>query len=203
MMDVAFHWLAAALQAEARPAVDAPALVERLSLPGQRRVLIRPVEPHDADAEQAFVGGLSLASRHKRFHVGLRQLSPSMLRQMTEIDHQDHVALVAEVLADGPDPVLPPPRIVADARYVRLREQPHEAEFAIAVADDWQSLGLGRTLMDRLARHARRQGIRALVGDVLPENRRMLVLMRGLGATTRPHPDGPQMVQIVYELSTG
>lgn len=200
MMDVAFHWLAAALQAEARPAIGEPTLVERLSLPGQRRVLVRPIEPHDADAEQAFVGGLSLATRHKRFHVGLRQLSPSMLRQMTQIDHLDHVALVAEVLADGPDPVLPPPRIVADARYVRLREQPDEAEFAIAVADDWQSLGLGRTLMDRLARHARRQGIRALIGDVLPENRRMLVLMRGLGASTRPHPDGPQMVQIVYGL---
>lgn len=199
-MDVAFHWLAAAVQIDARPAVATPPLVERLPLPGQRSVLIRPVEPHDADAEQAFVGGLSLASRHKRFHVGLRQLSPTMLRQMTQIDHQDHVALVAEVLADGPEPVLPPPRIVADARYVRLREQPDEAEFAIAVADDWQSLGLGRTLMDRLARHARRQGIRALVGDVLPENRRMLVLMRGLGAGTRPHPDGPQLVQIVYEL---
>ena len=112
-------------------------------------------------------------------------------------------APVAEVLSDGPDPLLPPPRIVADARYVRLRDQPDEAEFAIAVADDWQSLGLGRTLMHRLARHARRQGIRALVGDVLPENRRMLVLMRGLGASTRPHPAGPQMVQIVYELASG
>ena len=202
-MDVAFHWLAATLQAEARPVDTASALVERLGLPGQRRVLLRPIGPQDAEAEQAFVGGLSLATRHKRFHVGLRQLSPTMLRQMTEIDHRDHVALVAEVLADGPDPVLPPPRIVADARFVRLRERPDEAEFAIAVADDWQSLGLGRTLMDRLARHASRQGIRALVGDVLPENRRMLVLMRGLGASTRPHPDGPQMVQIVYELTGG
>lgn len=202
-MDVAFHWLAATLQAEARPVDTASALVERLGLPGQRRVLLRPIGPQDAEAEQAFVGSLSLATRHKRFHVGLRQLSPTMLRQMTEIDHRDHVALVAEVLADGPDPVLPPPRIVADARYVRLRERPDEAEFAIAVADDWQSLGLGRTLMDRLASHASRQGIRALVGDVLPENRRMLVLMRGLGASTRPHPDGPQMVQIVYELTGG
>lgn len=205
-MDVAFHWLAA-LQPEAkpatRPATGMPLHEERLPLPGRRAVLLRPIGPRDADAEQAFVGGLSLASRHKRFHVGLRQLSPSMLRQMTEIDHRDHVALVAEVLADGDRAVLPPVPLVADARYVRSIEQPDEAEFAIAVADDWQSLGLGRTLMDRLSRHARHQGIRALVGDVLPENRRMLVLMRGLGAHTRPHPDGPQLVQVVYELTTG
>jgi acetyltransferase len=203
-MDAAFHWLAA-LQAEPRrearhdERTGAPT-AERLALPGDRAVLLRPISPLDAAAEQAFVGDLSLASRHKRFHVGLRQLSPSMLRQMTEIDHRDHVALVAEVLADGSTPVLST-RLVADARYVRSTEQPHEAEFAIAVADDWQSLGLGRTLMARLAGHARRQGIQALVGDVLPENRRMLVLMRGLGAETRPHPDGPQLVQVVYPLN--
>ncbi|MEK8030235.1 GNAT family N-acetyltransferase [Ideonella sp. DXS29W] len=171
---------------------------ERVALPGRRNVLLRPIQPQDAEAEQAFVAGLSLAARHFRFHVGLRQLSPAMLRQMTEIDHRDHVALVA--VADAP---AEPRRIVADARYVRLADAPTEAEFAIAVADDWQSLGLGRTLMDRLARHARGQGLHALVGDVLPENRRMLVLMRGLGATTRPHPDGPQMVQAVFPLQSG
>ena len=198
-MDTAFHWLAAEAQREQGIDTAGPPAAERLALAGGRAVLLRPIAPPDADAEQAFVGKLSLASRHKRFHVGLRQLSPSMLRQMTEIDQRDHVALVAEVLLDGATPVLAT-RLVADARYVRSTEQPHEAEFAIAMADDWQSLGLGRTLMARLASHAKRQGLKALVGDVLPENRRMLVLMRGLGGETRPHPDGPQLVQVVYPL---
>ncbi len=184
---------------------------ERLALPGNRAVLLRPIRADDAEAEQAFVSGLSLASRHKRFHVGLRQLSAPMLQQMTVVDQHDHVALVAEalpglVISAVADEGVPSraangaPRLVADARYVRLADRPGEAEFAIAVADDWQSLGLGRTLMDRLARHARAAGLRALVGDVLPDNRRMLVLMRGLGAHTRPHPDGPQLVQMVYPL---
>lgn len=190
-----------------RPVDDAPpfrihrypaGLIDRLQLPGQRAVVIRPVLPQDAEAEQRFVGGLSLASRHKRFHVGLRQLSPATLRQMTEIDYRDHVALVAQV-QDEARPAEAEPEIVADARYVRLAGTA-EAEFAIAVADEWQSLGLGRALMARLARHAKASGYAALVGDVLPENRRMLVLMRGLGAHTRPHPDGPQMVQVVYPL---
>lgn len=185
---------------------------ERLALPGGRAVLLRPVRPRDAEAEQAFVGRLSLASRHKRFHVGLRQLSAPMLQQMTVVDQHQHVALVAEAVPPSlvisalagmgtpPGVATPAPRLVADARYVRLAGRPGEAEFAIAVADDWQSLGLGRTLMDRLARHARASGLRALVGDVLPDNRRMLVLMRGLGAHSRPHPDGPQLVQMVYPL---
>ncbi|MGM9490114.1 GNAT family N-acetyltransferase [Ideonella sp. YS5] len=175
-------------------------MIDRLNLPGQRSVVLRPILPQDADAEQRFVTGLSLASRHKRFHVGLRQLSPSTLRQMTEIDYRDHVALVAQVQDDSRAPDAEP-EIVADARYVRLAGT-NEAEFAIAVADEWQSLGLGRALMARLARHAKAQGLDALVGDVLPENRRMIVLMRGLGATTRPHPDGPSLVQVVYGLAS-
>jgi acetyltransferase len=186
-----------------------PPATERLALPGSRAVLLRPIVSQDASAEQAFVSGLSLASRHKRFHVGLRQLSPDTLRRMTEVDQLDHVALVAEVLQEAASDARGPvasaqvaasPRLVADARYVRGGHRFDEAEFAIAVADDWQSLGLGRTLMDRLARHARARGLRALVGDVLPDNRRMLVLMRGLGAHTRAHPDGPQLVQVVYPL---
>jgi acetyltransferase len=173
-------------------------LIDRLNLPGNRAVVLRPVLPQDAQAEQRFVVALSLASRHKRFHVGLRQLSEATLKQMTEIDYRQHVALVAQVFDErqAPDAEV---QIVADARYVRLAGT-NEAEFAVAVADDWQSLGLGRALMARLARHAKAQGLAALVGDVLPENRRMLVLMRGLGAHTRPHPDGPQLVQVVYPL---
>jgi acetyltransferase len=205
MMDAAFQYLADLMTVE-RPVespkpverVEAP-VHERLSLPGGRAAVLRSVEPDDADAVQAFVSNLSLASRHKRFHVGLRQLSPSMLRQMTEVDQRNHVAWVAQVVVESEVPV-DGKRLVADARYVRDADNPDEAEFAIAVADDWQSLGLGRMLIARLAAHAKRQGLKALVGDVLPENRRMLVLMRGLGAETRAHPDGPQLVRVVFPL---
>jgi len=164
---------------------------ERLALPGGRAVLLRPITPADAEAEQAFVGALSLDSRHKRFHAGLRQLPPDLLRLFTDVDQHDHVALVAQA-EDG--------RLVADARYVRSAEQPDEAEFAIAVADDWQSLGLGRALMTRLAAHARRAGLFALYGDVLVQNRRMLVLMRGLGAASRPHRQGAHIARVAFDL---
>jgi GNAT superfamily N-acetyltransferase len=166
---------------------------ERLALPGGRAVLLRAITPLDAAAEQAFVGALSLDSRHKRFHVGLRQLPPDLLRRFIDVDQHDHVALVAQDPDDRE-------HLVADARYVRSEDHPDEAEFAIAVADDWQSLGLGRTLMARLSTHARRAGLKAVYGDVLTENRRMLVLMRGLGAKTRAHPLGPQIVRVAFDL---
>ena len=48
--------------------------------------------------------------------------------------------------------------VVADARFVHDAEQLSRAEFALAVADDWQGRGLGRRLMAHLIAEARRQG---------------------------------------------
>lgn len=177
----------------------APAAPQALRLAGGRSVLLRAIEAADGEALQAFVGALSLDARHKRFHVGLPRLSAAVLRQLVEVDQRRHVAVVAQPLRAEPG-WSAEPRLVADARYVRDEARPGEAEFAIAVADDWQSLGLGRALMVRLAADARSRGLRALYGDILFENRRMIVLMRGLGARTEPHPDGPQLLRAVFDL---
>ena len=122
-----------------------------------------------------------------------------MLRAMTQVDHDDHVAIVAEGFADGDDDA---PAIVADARYVRgpRGRGCDEAEFAIAVADDWQGLGLGRTLMQRLSRHAARQGIRRLVGDVMTGNAAMFSLVTALGGRLEVSPEGPGVTRARFDL---
>lgn len=180
-----------------RPAAPrAETVGEVWQLPGGRAIRLRPIAAADAAAEQAFFSGLSLDSRHKRFHVGLRELSPSLLKLLTDVDQHQHVAWVAEALAPGYP-------VVADARYVHDAERPERAEFAIAVADDWQGRGLGRRLIAHLAAHARQHGVQRLHGDVLADNRRMLALMRDQGARLQAHPDGAQLVRAVMALSDG
>lgn len=160
-----------------------------------RTVQLRPLAPGDRGAEQAFFNGLSLDSRHQRFHFGLRELSPALLKLLTEVDQRLHRAWVVEALEPGQP-------LIADARYVIDLEHPGAAEFALAVADPWQGRGLGRRLIAHLQAEARRQGLQRLIGDVLAENRRMLALMRELGARLRPHPDGAELVRVVLELGT-
>jgi acetyltransferase len=170
------------LPAEPTPKPDALHLaVEHLRLADGRCARLRPIGPGDAEAAQAFVAALSARSRRLRFHGALKRLPEPVLRAMTAIDFDAHVALVAEAgCSDGAQ------RLVADARYVRDDQgEPGEAEFAIAVADDWQGLGLGRGLMQRLAVHARARGVQALHGAVLADNVPMLSLMQRLGARLR------------------
>ena len=162
-------------------------LIDRLTLADARVVTVRPVLPQDADAEQLFVSALSPQSRHRRFHGALKELPERMLQAMTAIDYRDHVALVAESADDQGES-----RLVADARYVV--SEPGRAEFAIAVADDWQHIGLGRAMLQRLARHACRQGIRQIDGAVMAGNRPMLTLMQGWGAQFRADPEDSRLL---------
>jgi len=166
----------------------------RLQLPGGERLTVRPVRPQDADAAQVFVRSLSPASRVLRFHIGIKELAPAMLRAMTDVDPARHVALVVQ--REGGDGAL-----VADARYVREEGDPSTAEFAIAVADEWQGRGLGRRLLAHLVEHARAHGVRKLYGDVLHENRRMIALLREAGGRFAPVPGDARLTRGVVALA--
>ena len=48
----------------------------------------------------------------------------------------------------------------------------------IAVADEWQQLGLGHALLTRLAIHARANGFSRLRGSVMAGNEPMLALLQ-------------------------
>ena len=165
---------------------------DRIELADGRSVRVMPVKAQDASAERAFVGALSLTSRYRSFHFGLRQLSPEASKAMTEVDQHEHVAFVARPEEDAP--------IVADARYV-IRADSADAEFAIAFADDWQGAGLGRALLQRLTAHARANGVQRLFGDVLLGNPSMLALVRSLGAQLRRNPGDSTVVRVEFVFS--
>lgn len=167
----------------ARRHPDAALRSEPVVLRGGRRVTLRAVRPEDAAAEQRFITTLSPRSRLFRFHGAVNLLPATVLRSMTQVDQRQHVALVAEAGTDDGALLL-----VADARYVVDAGDPVAADFAIAVADDWQRQGLARALLQRLAAHARRHGVLRLHGSVMTANEPMLALMRRLGARLRADP---------------
>jgi len=155
-------------------------LIDRVTLRDGRSVIVRPVLPQDDEAEAGLVQALSPRSRRLRFHGAVRSLPPDTLRAMTWVDYRRHVALVAELRCDDC-----PPTLVADARYVRDEADEASAEFAVAVADDWQGHGLGRVMLERLARHARQQGVTRLTASVLADNEPMLALLQRFGFMLR------------------
>ena len=151
---------------------------ETLALKDGRSVLLRPAHHRDAPALQRLFAELSPRSRLLRFHGALKRLPDAAARSLRTQIAARHIALVA-LSPDAQDE----PRLRAEARYAV--DDDGEAEFGIAVADDWQGLGLGRALLTRLVVHARDSGLATLIGNVMPGNEAMLQLLRAFGAEIR------------------
>src|SRR5215471_17003986 len=139
------------------------------------KVLIRQVQRADAPLLADGFVRLSDKSRRMRFLARKDQLSAAELRYLTDVDHHDHEALGAVDQADG--------RGVGVARYVRDAEDPHAAEIAVTVVDDWQGRGLGTELLARLSARARSEGIHRFTALVAEDNVAMTALLRNMSAS--------------------
>jgi acetyltransferase len=60
------------------------------------------------------------------------------------------------------------------------------AEFAVTVRSDLKGQGLGKRMMQKLIDYCRSRGTREIVGEVLPQNSRMIGLVRKLGFEVSP-----------------
>lgn len=153
-------------------------------------VVIRPMGLKDAEALRAFIERLSPASRQARFQYVVKEVSPRLLRLLLEVDPRDHVALGA---FDGG-------LLVGEARYVR-RENPAEADFAIAVDDAWRGSGLAQLLLRHLMQHAGGASVRRLEGEVLANNEAMLAFAAQEGFRALPHFEDARLTRVQRELN--
>jgi RimJ/RimL family protein N-acetyltransferase len=140
-------------------------------------VLIRPVRSTDAPLLADGFTQLSPRSRQMRFLTSKKQLSGAELRYLTDIDHHDHEALAALNPADG--------RGVGIARYIRHADDPHAAEIAVTIVDDWQRRGLGAELLTRLSARARCEGIHRFTALVAEDNTAVAWMLRSASVAGR------------------
>ena len=142
------------------------------------RVVLRCIRATDKEALNAFFLGLHPETRYKRFMAYMGELSEPMLRYLTEVDPDDHLAIVA-VGASG--------AFVGVTRMVRFTTNRERAEMAIVVGDAHQGHGLGAILVDELAAAARERGIAIFVAHALSDNvaiRRSLARLGPLVSST-------------------
>src|SRR5262249_1268250 len=115
--------------------------------------------------------------------------SAAELRYFTDLDHRGHEALGALDQADG--------RGVGVARYVRDADDPHAAEIAVTIVDDWQGRGLGTELLTRLSDRARSEGICRFTALVADDNVAMAGLLRKMSAILADRSPGT----VEYEIT--
>ena len=158
------HWIPARLRPDHLPGHRPPpaARGKTVVLRDGSAILIRQIHRADAPLLADGFTRLSAQSRQMRFLTAKKELSPAELRYFTDLDHHDHEALGALDHAGG--------RGVGIARYVRDAHDPHTAEIAVTIVDDWQGRGLGTELLAQLSDRARQEGIRYFIALVSAGN---------------------------------
>jgi GNAT superfamily N-acetyltransferase len=155
---------------------------ERATLRDGSEVLVRLIQPRDKPLLREGFERLSPESRYRRFFSHKTRLTDHELAYLTELDQDRHLAIGASCRApDGHEQGL------GVARYVRLPEQPHTAEAAIAVVDDAQGKGIGGLLFARLVAAARERGIERFRSEVLGDNEPMQQFLLGLDPDAKLH----------------
>ena len=131
---------------------------------------IRALRDGDTETVAVLFARLGDRSRERRFCGAKPRLSEIELATLARVDRDRHV-LVGYVDGD--------PAPVGIARLVRDGDS---AEIAFAVADAYQSRGVGSVLANELAADARAAGITQLTAPVCGDNPRVLALLKKLGS---------------------
>ncbi len=159
-------------------------LEETVTLKDGLQLMVRPIQPEDAERERAFVSRLSPETLYFRFMMPVRELPQAMIERFTQIDYGRELALVGIESESGED------KIVGVAR-ITPTTIPERCEFAIVVEEPMQGSGLARALMQRIFDAAVARGYREIEGAVLRENPRMLKFCEAMGFKIMPNPDDP------------
>ena len=158
-----------------------------------REVLIRPIRPEDAEPLRHGFSLLRPDEIRQRFLYAIKELTPQTAAKLTRPDPVHEFALVVS------EPLPPGEALIGAVARVAITPGTREAEFAILVSHFISGMGLGRHLMLRLVRWARRKRLTRLYGEVLEHNTAMLGLAQSLGFR-RESSDSPGLVRVTLDL---
>jgi acetyltransferase len=146
-------------------------------------LLLRPIRPEDGAQHLEFFNALDPEDVRYRIFTRMRELQPSQLARLTQIDYDREMAFIASRKRDdGSFETLGVARAIANPDNII-------AEFAIIVRSDMKGKGLGGILMEKLVDYCRQRGIKEIVGETLNYNRGLLTLVKKFGFKTSLSPE--------------
>jgi GNAT superfamily N-acetyltransferase len=172
---------------------DLPHYTDILRLRNGASLIVRFVQPRDAEALQIYFRGLSARSRYNRLLGAARELPQSVLGQFVRVGEGERFSAVATMVLDGRE------TIVGEIRYA-VDVPTGGMEFGLSVADRWQGFGIGAVLLSNLECRAAALGATAIYGDTLRANDAMIGLARKSGYAFAPTPGDWKLVRFEKQI---
>lgn len=148
-------------------------LEEQVQLKDGQRCLFRPILPEDEPQLRAFIAQVTKEDLYYRYFSEINEFTHDDLANMTQIDYDREMAIVAVRQHNGADEIIGVTRAISDADNI-------DAEFSVLVRSDLKGLGMGRRLLEKMIRYTRDHGLQQLNGVTMPHNTGMITLARKL-----------------------
>ncbi len=151
-------------------------------------VILRPIRPEDEPLLVKFHQTLSEETVYHRYFNSLQlseRIAHERLVRICFNDYDREIALVAEYKPSWELDA----EILGIGRLIRLRGT-NDAEFALVISDTWHRMGLGAEMLKRLVDIGETEGIRRIIGHILPENHAMRHVCRKAGFKVELDPEG-------------
>jgi acetyltransferase len=150
-----------------------------------KKIFMRPVRPGDAEQMIGLFSDLSPETVYLRFFSPIKRISKTLLIRLTQIDYDREIALIA-LAGKGAQR-----KIVGVARII-FQPAGERGEFALVLADAWQGKGIGRVLLKRALKSAKKYGLEQVYGPVISSNTAMLALGQKLGFVVKRDPESSE-----------
>ncbi|HBZ17301.1 MAG TPA: protein acetyltransferase [Pantoea sp.] len=148
-------------------------LEEQVQLKDGQHCLFRPILPEDEPQLRAFIAQVTKEDLYYRYFSEINEFTHEDLANMTQIDYDREMAIVAVRQHNGADEIIGVTRAISDADNI-------DAEFSVLVRSDLKGLGMGRRLLEKMIRYTRDHGLQQLNGITMPHNTGMITLARKL-----------------------
>ncbi|KTR99257.1 bifunctional acetate--CoA ligase family protein/GNAT family N-acetyltransferase [Pantoea dispersa] len=148
-------------------------LEEQVQLKDGQRCLFRPILPEDEPQLRAFIAQVTKEDLYYRYFSEINEFTHDDLANMTQIDYDREMAIVAVRQHNGANEIIGVTRAISDADNI-------DAEFSVLVRSDLKGLGMGRRLLEKMIRYTRDHGLQQLNGITMPHNTGMITLARKL-----------------------
>jgi len=154
-------------------------------------VFIRPLKAEDAALYPDFLEEVTREDLRLRFFAAMSELAPEMIDKLVHYDPQRAMAFIAIEERTG--------RMLG---VVRLHDDPNgkNAEFAILVRSHLKGHGLGWLMMKHMINAAKDKGLKTVHGQVLAENRTMLLMCGELGFDATDDPEERDVKRVTLPL---
>ncbi len=144
-----------------------------MELKDGQHCLFRPILPEDEPLLRDFISQVTKEDLYYRYFSEINEFTHDDLANMTQIDYDREMAIVAVRQHQGQPEIIGVTRAISDADNI-------DAEFSVLVRSDLKGLGMGRRLLEKMIRYTRAHGLQQLNGITMPGNRGMVTLAKKL-----------------------